>query len=270
MSDAAPELPTLTESDLAPADVLLWRGRDWADRLIPRLDRGRYADAGVYDGQRVIVCGRCGVERRPPFPADVYRFHHDGRPLGRYGLSAQAVLAGADAYLAAGPEHRGTSEYLLGLLLIMRRTGHSRLRRLSVEAAGTPLLSALRRTIGHVYPAGTTALTGSELVTELFGAAGRRSGLPYHILSAPAARHPRGAWPPTSGRYEHLMQEIEELLTRAKPDLPVAVSRARATAPGGHQPVAAGGPLAPACLVTPGDLEHSPSLIRIGRLRILR
>lgn len=264
MAHAATEL---TQSDLRPGDLLLTRGRDLAGWLIPWLDRGRYADVGVYDGQRVIVCGRYGIERRPPFRADVFRFHHHGLPLGENGLRAQELLAPAGAVLAAGSRYRATPVYQLALLLITRRNARSRWRRLLIEVAGTALLGTFRRAIERSYPTGTTALTGAEFVTELFDSAARRTGRPYHVLAAPEARHPRGAWPPTSGHFERLMQEIEELLTRVKPDLPVAVSRARATAPGGHRPVAAGGPLAPACLVTPGDLQHSPSLVRLGRLR---
>lgn len=263
----SPPFHHLTGTDLRPGDVLLSRGGHWASWLIRRLDRGDYGDAGLYDGERVIVCGPCGVERRPLYRADVYRFHHDGRFLDPALLNGGTLPALLAPRIGDGRRHRGTPQYELGLLLITRRSAGSRWQRALVEACGAALIAAVRRSLRRTYGDGIAAITGAELISVLFLDLAAATGRPYGLLVEPEGRHGHPAWGLSSGRFERVVQDIEELLGRVKPDLPIAISRARSTAPG-HTgaTILAGGPLLPACFVTTGDLQNSPSLVPIGRL----
>jgi hypothetical protein len=257
----------LTEAELRPGDLILSTSSGWESWLIRWLDGGAYSQAGLYDGERVILAGAYGIERRPLHTCDVFRFQSQGRPLGEGGLDARVLLERARAYLDHADAYRCTPLYLVGLLLIMRRFARPPWRRNLVEALGGVLLVAIRRSIDRHFPTGVIAVTGSELVTRIFSEARRVSGGPYDIRLELERRHERHAWPPTSGRFEHLMQETEEIIARVNPELSIAVSQARAAAPGSiGSTVVAGGPLAPACFVSPGDLQHSPSFVYAGRL----
>lgn len=256
----------LGAGDLRPGDVLLSTSWHWQAWLIRWLDRGDFSHAGLYDGERVITAGADGITRRPLYSCEVFRPVPAGRVLERDSLNDGRLLEQATVYLDERDAYVYTPLYLAGLLMIMRRLARPAWRRLLVELLGGLLLARLRRAIDRL-PGGVPAVTPSELVVRIFFAARQADGQPYHILVDPERHHVCPAWLPTSGRFEHLMQETEDVLARVNPDLPIAVSQARsaAPAPSGTATVA-GGPLAPACFVSPGDLQHSSSLIHLGRL----
>lgn len=267
----------LEATDLHPGDVLLSgaertlaRADPWVSWLIRWLDASDFSHAGFYDGEQVVTVGLHGIQRGPLYPCDVFRFHHEGTRLGEGDLDPKALLKQADSYLRTPGAYRYHPLYLVGVLVIMRRFARPAWRRMLVESLGGFLLGELRRSIDGHYPTGVLAVTCSELVTRLFCDAARASGAPYDILIELEARHRSRAWRPTSGRFEHLIQQFEEVLSAANPDLPIAVSRARSAAPASFGvTAAAGGPLAPPCFVSPGDLQHSPSFVHVGRLTAL-
>lgn len=257
----------LRESELRPGDVLLSLGDAWESRLIRWLDGGHYSHAGLYDGEGVIMSGVNGIERRPLYTADVYRFQHEGVPAGDGTLDPQVLVDQARIYLEVPNRYGYTTLYMVGLLMIMRRLAHPAWRRVLVEVLGGILLARIKEAMERDLPTGVIAVTCSELVTRVFCNARQVSGEPWDILIELDGRHDWPSWPPTSGRFERLMQEMEEVLAQANPRLPEQVSRARFAAQGSpNQVVVAGGPLAPACFVSPGDLEHSRSFAQVGRV----
>ena len=272
-----PTVAPLAATDLRPGDVLLSaaertlaRADPWVSWLIRWLDASDFSHAGLYDGEQVVTVGLHGIERRPLYPCDVFRFHHEDTILGERDLDPKILLQQGNSYLRASLAYRYHPLYLVGVLVIMRRFARPAWRRILVESLGGLLLEALRRSIDAHLPSGERAITGSELVARIFYDAARVSGRPYDILIELEARHRWRAWVPTSGRFEHLIQEVEEVLSHANVDMPIAVSRARSAAPASFGvTVVAGGPLAPACFVSPGDLQHSPSFVHVGRIAAL-
>lgn len=266
MSPWMPAAPSnlLGRDALRPGDVLLSATGDWPCRLIRWLDGGDFSDAGLYDGDQVVTVTARGLERRPLYRCDVFRFHDGTRSLGPGGLPADALLEQATRYLEQANRYACTPLYQAGLLMIMRRLAHPAWRRVIVERCGAVLVSCIRDGIERL-PSGITAMTPVELVVRIYADAARVSGRPYDILLDSERRRALGAWRPTSGRFEHLMQETEDVLARVNPDLPIAVSGARTALPA-DEGVIAGGPLAPACFVSPADLQHSRSLVHIGRI----
>lgn len=259
----------LDHADLHPGDVVLSMGSAWESWLIRLLDGGHYSHAGLYDGERVIMAGAYGIERRPLYTADVYRFHHDGVPLGEGELNPQVLLDQARPLLEVPSRYGYTSLYLVGLLMIMRRLARPAWRRVLVEVLGGWLLKRLEVSIARFLPTGVVAMTCSELVTRVFCAARQATGAPFDILIELNGRHEWPAWTATGGRFERIMQDLEEALADANPHLPEAVARARfAAQSAADRIVVAGGPLAPACFVSPGDLEHSASFRHVGRITV--
>lgn len=260
----------LGPGDLEPGDVLLSASRRWHAWLIRWLDDGDFSHAGVYDGERVVSVGAAGIHTRPLYSCEVFRVQQPGAPLGHSALRPDVLLERIRTYLEQPDAYVYTPLYLVGLLMIMRRLGRPAWRRRFVELVGGLLLAGIRRSIERL-PAGVLAVTPSELVARLFHEARASGGPCWDILVDPARHRPRPAWLPTSGRFEHLMQQTEEVLTRVNPDLPVAVSQARSAAPSpAGAATAAAGPLAPPCFVSPADLQHSISLVHLGRVVVPR
>ena len=261
----------LRASDLRPGDLLLSMGSSWKSRLIRILDGGHYSHAGLWDGERVIMSGERGIERHSLYSCDVYRFQHQGIPLGDGELDPQVLLEQARGYLEVPNRYGYTGLYLVGLLMIMRRLAHPAWRRMLVELLGGLLLSKIKEAIDRHFPSGVVAVTCSELVTRIFCDARRVTGAPFDILVELEGRHEWPAWPPVGGRFERLMQETEDALSQVDPHLPQAIARARFAAQSSpNEIVVAGGPLAPACFVSPGDLEHSSSFVKVGQVVVER
>lgn len=259
-------------SALRRGDVVLKRTTDhWTSLLIMALDQGSYSHSGIFDGAHVIDSGTAGITRREPYRCDVYRFHDaEGRELDPEDLPplpAGPIVDQAETYRKVPNRYSYTSLYLVGLLMVIRWIAAPGLR-LLVELLGGIVLWRVHRLVDELGRKGTVEFTCSELVTQCFWQPSDDAGRPYGLRIRLEERHGR-LWrtvpgPPT--RYERLLDRMARALEEARPGLLEALEgmrRSRRLGVGAE--AIAGSPLLPAAFVSPGDLQHSPSLRLVGR-----
>jgi hypothetical protein len=253
-------------------DVVLKRTTDhWTSLLIMALDQGSYSHSGLFDGAQVIDSGTAGITRRELYSCDVYRFHDAaGRELDPEDLPplpAGPIVDQAETYRKVPNRYSYTSLYLVGLLMVIGWITAPGLR-LLVELFGGILLWQVHRLIDELNRKGTVEFTCSELVTQCFWQPSDDEGEPYGLRVRLEERHGRlwRAVPGRPTRYERLLDRMARALEEARPGLLEALdeTRRRRRLGVGTEAIA-GSPLLPAAFVSPGDLQHSPSLRLVGR-----
>ncbi|HEX6240013.1 MAG TPA: hypothetical protein VFZ61_03940 [Polyangiales bacterium] len=125
--------PTLQSGDLCAADVLLSRGHGPLSDCIVAADGGSYSHAALWSGSGVIEAREDGVRERPlDGERDAYRFHADGRTLDA-GTAAR-VIAFARGKVGGG--YAFHELYLLGALFALGVTPGRSLARMMLDALG--------------------------------------------------------------------------------------------------------------------------------------
>lgn len=231
---------------LRPGDVLLMLGTAPSSRLIALVDGGDYSHSAIFDGENVLGCVAEGVVSQPigQFMTEddlVYldAWRHvsaEGAALGDPGQPAAPVLARARDYLDAHVPYALHDLYLMGLLTVIRRLPSSEVERELIWLA----INGLAAVADLVDPDRRRGMTCSEYVYRCFTEAG------YGIPIAGAFSLPSDDDP--------LRTKALQVLARHDPALAQAAK---------HWDPSAVVPE----FVSPHDLQTSPALRRIGRLR---
>lgn len=263
-----PEL--LDPEQLRAGDVLQHLGRGDLSTLIAWVGDSRYSHSAlVADGDALVEAAPAGVRRVPLAERaghtaayhyiDVYR---PLQPVGQQGLAA--VVAATDPYL--GTPYPMTSLLLLGLVCTLRN-------KLPREPA---LRVLLRDALDQVIKRDTGQVVCSELVWRAFDEA---ASTPAQAWRLPVVDHP---WQDTPFPDVDIPRLLREVYGTAAVDAQLAAAReqldhgalesqlAAARAALGLDALQTAGAASDPNprLVLPGDLEHSPGLRCVGRLRM--
>lgn len=238
---------TIGPEALRPGDVLLMLGAAPSSRLIALVDGGDYSHSAIFDGADVLGCVAEGVVSLPLAQfmteddlvlLDAWRHvSADGVALGDPGRPAAPVLAKARAYLDAHVPYALHDLYLMGLLTVIRRLPPTEAERELLWLA----INGLAALADAVAPDWRRGMTCSEYVYRCFTEAG---------CTIPIA----GALPLPPDD-DPLRRQVLDTLSRLDPALPERLAA--------HWDRSAVVPE----FVSPHDLQASPALRRIGRLR---
>jgi len=120
----------VTPAELLPADILLYQGTSFLDKLIRLFDGTEYSHSSIYDGSKVLEAILNGVELRDIAKSvadiggggstgdvDVFRFvSQDGKHIGDSDYPAAPILARLAYYQAEHDEYAYEALLLLAVL----------------------------------------------------------------------------------------------------------------------------------------------------------
>lgn len=222
----------VTPAELLPADILLYQGTSFLDKLIRLFDGTEYSHSSIYDGSKVLEAILNGVELRDIAKSvadiggggstgdvDVFRFvSQDGKHIGDSDYPAAPILARMAYYQA---EHDEYAYEALLLLAVLTTT-----RRVPVPPELEPIIRALldqaADVLAKILATGKQPMICSELVYRCYAEADEKCEIRV-----------RGADTDLSA------------LTATDPQRLVVAD-----------------------FVTTGDLKKSPNLYKVGRLRV--
>jgi hypothetical protein len=141
-------IPFIEESALRPGDVLLSYEDSHYSNIIRLLDGGRYSHAALFDGDLVVKAGARRIEQIPLHAGidgweyvDVYRYH--ANVWGEQLTSTEAIVRRAHHYLNEGTLYADNQLYLIGLLILLKRTT-TFLEKTYLRVAQMPLQAVLK------------------------------------------------------------------------------------------------------------------------------
>lgn len=263
-----PQGPLLQTHALRPADVLLSRGEGDISDAIVASDGGSYSHAALWSGSSIIEARLDGVrERAWVGERDVYRYMVDGQPLG--AEVAQRIVDIARAKV--GREYATHELYLLGALFTLGLTPRRSLLGRTIAALGGSKAERLEQWLDSL-PSDVEPLYCTELVAGSYYHALEDRSLALRIV--PIAQRPRedvrtrGPDDLLSAEELELLQATQkrcrELMMATETSPPTPTTRARKLLWGtlaieiGSQTKLG--------VVTPADLQFSPSLTFCGRV----
>jgi hypothetical protein len=230
----------VTPSDLHPGDVLLYVKTRRFDDLVRLLDGGTYSHAGIYNGAAVIEALPPGVIPRPLETSilhaevvDVFRLRlADGRMLGEDpAFPADPVVQAIARFEAEHDRYAYDALPLLSFLCLTRKIHVGE----EPDSLIREVLDSGAEAIYSLIDRGREPMICSELVYRCYAQAGPAYRIQISGLDG---------------------ERISQSLGRPFAERHAAYKRAYALA----QPVVPD-------FVTPHDLESSPNLERIGRLK---
>lgn len=290
-------MPHITPDNLKPGDVLMSLDEWELSQLIAAIEEGNYSHAIYWNGQEVIQGTLDGVTKMPleslvdKCYVDAFRLRpRDGDALGSDGLPVAPVNAAVEVLIGLPYDY---SNMVTLAWLIWSSRHHSleqwaRMLRVVAKVGWQRLLDELIQEM-QAFTASVTAtpagrrqakMTCTEVVTTSFWNAdpkqGHRYGLSFLIPQSRAAFRamagPAEQLPPEQAeRLEALLRESERLLLAVDPHIRersgARFAMFNATGAAG-QPleVVAGSEDLPLGLVSPKEMETSPSLTKVGRL----
>lgn len=232
----------LAERDLLPADVLLSRGSSAISDAIVAADGGSYSHAALWSGAGVIEATLEGAHERPlTFERDVYRYRHGAERLPP--SVADAIVSTARRQLEL--PYAESELVLLGLLYLHGHMPKRSLLNLGLSLIGRDAAEDLEDWLALQLD-GRSSRVCSELVALSYYRACRSRRYALRIL--PRAERPVSAACTSSADQSQSASKPQERKLLAGN---VAVSATT------HRPVP---------VVTPADLQFSPSLQYVGRL----
>jgi hypothetical protein len=260
-------IETIDPGALRAGDVLLSYGNSRISNIIRLIDGGHYSHGALFDGTDIVEAGLRGVVRTPleteiqvQAYVDAYRFHSDGGdPLAPPDWPADPIVARAHYYLDKGTPYADNQLYLVGALILLKRPFNR------VEKAA---LQAVLKEVFELYKCIASggeakSVVCSELVYRSFYEAlpARKYALTIRGAFAPLQAGPLDFETPLASQdaytldaeYQDLLDQSEALFHQFNP-------------PPSPPPLTAASVVAPE-MVSPHDLERSPNLRRIGRLR---
>ncbi len=271
-----PKGPALGPADLLPGDILLSRGDSHISDLIVEADHGSYSHGAVWSGSSVIESTLKGgvAEQAPSGNRDVYRFIGANRDTPAFlgDEERQKIVLAARKHV--GNRYDTAEIHLLAVVFnkwwLTERPRRS-LAASVLEALGGGGAERLRSWLQGVY-----GRSAPRICTELVALAYFESGHGLRVLplaqrpAVPAASHQE---PPTepdvSAHAAHLNVSIHQTLwandvavTAVAKALDVPVADAKGILFGDLAYDSETG--APLGIVTPGDLQFSPSLRFVG------
>jgi len=281
--------PPISESDLLPGDVLLSYGgdADLIDLVIRKLDDGIYSHAAVWDGKCVVEATLRGVRRSTLKEeltqqyVDVYRWQPTppaGHELGDKTYPYQPVTEEADRIADAGLPYSYKKILLAALVIGISKAQVDP----EMRAVVRRVLDELASWVLALEKDGKRGTTCTEVVSTTFwdAAADQRYAIDIIVDGSRDSETIRtvaegpggpGAKPPVS-EDERNKQRCLELFLKAVPGVErealLAWAAAHSSAlTGGTHRATRGGRKVPLSCVTPRDLQRSPNLKCVGRLR---
>ncbi len=280
------ELPGLSLDDVKVGDVLLSCGRARFSQAIQLLDGGDYSHAAICVGMDsgseplIIESTRNGVEENPLKPditgqkyVDVYRFKSDsGKHFGAARWPSEPVIHRANFYKDQKTRYAFNQLYLMSILIFVRKAPVGKLGKATLRYC----LDQMVRFYKKDWNKQKELVTCSEMVYRCFYEADAgpngKYGLTIRITIAPGGKLIKSitdkstiADPALDQKTDALLQEAKALFMQTKAG---SVNPSQPFRPA--QPIVqskAPNPNVNANLVTPGDLQKSPNLELLGRLR---
>ncbi|AOY60072.1 MULTISPECIES: hypothetical protein [Desulfococcus] len=261
-------------SEVKAGDVLLSYGDGWISDVIRLVDGGDYSHAAFFDGNNIVEAGLRGVVVTPLESevaaqkyVDVYRFKSDsGSPFSLPDWPVEPVIERAHYYFDKGTKYADNQLYLVGVLIVVRKLPYGRVEKAVLRAVLDMIFKLFKRIAEGRE---TKSVVCSELVYRSFYEAVPEKKYGLSI---------KGALAPFKGRLDSLVEnesgeddlhdaEIEETIRRIertyweiRPELAASKDEI-------HTLLKAGNPLVAAEMVSPHDLQISPNLEKIGRVR---
>jgi hypothetical protein len=258
----------LALNDLKKADVLLTRGKGPISDVIAWSDGSKYSHTTMWSGTGVIQASSAGITHQPLEVVfedyksfDVYR-NHDLPPEGAQEIVKLALeeLEGSYAYVEL---------VLLGVLFMPGFRVRGAWVNQALKAIGGSTATKLKDWLDE--NAGKNVRVCSELVASSYYRAGK--GHQFALRVYPAAERPKPSTQASSPNVVPAGANLAEMEKSCKDLLDAAAARAIPN-PNGKEPRGLfSGTIAltpdgkEVGVVTPGDLQFSPSLQCIGTIR---
>ncbi len=282
------------EAELEPGDVLLARGIGDLSDAICELDGGDYSHAAFWDGGSVVEATQEGVHegtlrsllshRRY---TDAYRFRNGGHVLGDAGWPPEPVVRAVRGYV--GGAYASVELLLMGLLIASAHRVSNPLAKLALALLGGPAAKALQDWLDARAKQNKKSMVCTQVVTSGYYEADgthryaievdvrdRLEAAPV-LAAVPVLGAPVEAAAGPGPEFEALRTSCARLVMdalpgAASPALELAASPGAGAAsaafmaapPRGAPAAAAGSPVLP--IVTPRELQTSPTLVLVGRL----
>lgn len=260
--------------EVKAGDVLLSYGDGWISDVIRLVDGGLYSHAAFFDGGSIVEAGLRGVVSTPlerevvaQKYVDVYRFKSDNNmnfsfpdwPVG-------PVVQRARYYLEKGTKYADNQLYLVGVLILIRKLPYNRVEKAVLRAVIDMVFKLFKRIFEGKE---TKSVVCSELVYRSFYEAipEKKYGLTIKGTLAPITvrldsivENESLESYPLDEELNQMIEQAEQMYWKINPEL--APSKHEI-----HSLLKAGNPLVSAEMVSPHDLQLSPNLELIGRIK---
>lgn len=284
IDDNKPAAYPVSPDDVKKGDVLLSCGWGNLSTAICLLDGGDYSHAGICVGvnangmplvveatKKGVVANQLKDDMAVQKYIDLYRFKADtGDTFGSPGWPPEPVLDRAHYYKDRGTDFAYNQLLLMGMLVLVRKAPVGKLGQAKIRYW-------LAKFIKHFKPnvtSGKENVTCSELTYRCFYEADANG---KYGLDIAGTLHPDGhvikkfatkAIPANMGLDQEtisLFEEATEVLMQIRPKLHRNLNHALGS--GNNITIMAANPNVCADMVTPYDMQKSPNLERIGRLK---
>ncbi len=268
------QVDEIAMSEVKAGDVLLSYGDGWISDAIRLVDGGSYSHGAFFTGESIVEAGLRGVVSTPLEKevnaqnyVDVYRFISDNQMnFSPPDWPVEPVVQRANYYLEKGTTYADNQLYLVGMLVLIRKLPHNRIEKAVLRAIIAMVFKLFKRILEGKE---TKSVVCSELVYRSFYEAipEKKYGLTIKGTLAPIAvqldslveNETLEASPPDK-ELDELLEQAEQMYWKINPEL--APSKHEI-----HSLLKAGNPLVSAEMVSPHDLELSPNLELIGRIK---
>ncbi len=261
-------------SEIKAGDVLLSYGDGLISDIIRLVDGGDYSHAALFDGNDIVEAGLRGVVKTPLEKevdaqkyVDVYRFKSDsGVSFSLPDWPVKPVIERAHYYYDKGTKYADNQLYLVGLLIVIRKLPYNRVEKAVLRAALAMIFKLFKRILEGKE---TKSVVCSELVyrsfyeaipKEKYGLTIRGTLAPLKISLDSLVENESNEDYLRDEEIENTINQIEQMYWEIKPELVASKDEI-------HTLLKAGNPLVAAEMVSPHDLQLSPNLEKIGRLR---
>jgi len=260
--------------EVAAGDVLLSYGDGWISDVIRLVDGGSYSHAAFFNGKTIVEAGLRGVVETPLGTevgaqkyVDVYRFKSDsGMDFSSQGWPVEPVVQRANYYFEKGTKYADNQLYLVGVLIIVRKLPHDRVDRAVLRAIIAMVFKLFKRIFEGKE---TKSVVCSELVYRSFYEAipEKKYGLTIKGTLAPLkagldslVENESGGVLSGDTELHEMLEQAEQMYWKMNPQLASSKHEINSM-------LKSGNPLVAAEMVSPHDLETSPNLELIGRIR---
>lgn len=261
-------------NEVKAGDVLLSYGDGWISDVIRLVDGGRYSHAAFFNGKTIVEAGARGVVETPlerevgaQKYVDVYRFKSDsGMDFSSQGWPVDPVAQRANYYFEKGTKYADNQLYLVGVLILARKLPRDRVDKAVLRAMIAMVFKLFKRIFEGKE---TKSVVCSELVYRSFYEAipEKKYGLTIKGTLAPLntrldslVENEPGAAPANDTELDEMIEQAEQMYWEINPELASSKNEI-------HSLLNAGNPLVAAEMVSPHDLEISPNLDLIGRIK---
>jgi len=280
-----PETNSLGPEDVKMGDVLLSCGWGNLSTAICFLDGGDYSHAGICVGfdddgmplvveatKKGVVANRLNDDMAVQKYIDLYRFKSDtGDTFDSPGWPPEPVLDRANYYKESGTDFAYNQLLLMGILVLVRKAPVGKLGQAKIRYWLAKFIKHFKANV----PSGKENVTCSELTYRCFYEADATPEGKYgldiagtlhpdgHVIKTFAAKAPANMG--LDQETISLFEEATEVLMQIRPKLHRNLNHALGS--GNNITIMAANPNVCADMVTPYDMQKSPNLERIGRLK---